>query len=136
MKFSDKLKPNFFDLIPMVVIAGLALLTVFSFQRNLQNSENITVSILLDGETVQQISLSEAKENETLTLSHNGVTLTLALNPNGTPSVQVTASDCPNGDCIRTGTISRSGESIVCLPARTVITLSGGEASGVDAVIG
>ena len=48
------------------------------------------------------------------------------------------SSDCPTQDCVHTGTISRSGQSIVCLPARIVIQLTGGAAdsSGVDIVIG
>ena len=41
-------------------------------------------------------------------------------------------------DCVRTGTISRGGQSIVCLPARIVIQLTGGAADSndVDIVIG
>ena len=136
MKSSDKLKPNLFDLIPAAAVGALALFLAFSFLRGLQQPENATVTVVWDGETVQEISLAEAGENETLTLTHSGVTLTLTLNPDGKTGVQITASDCPNGDCVRTGAITRSGESIVCLPARTVITLQGGASSGVDAVIG
>ncbi len=136
MKSFDKLKPNFFDLIPAAAIVVLALLAVLCFRSGLQHSENITVAIMADGETVQKITLSQAEENETRTFSHNGITLTLCLNPNGETGVQVISSDCPTGDCIRTGTVTHSGESIVCLPARTVISLQGGDASGVDAVIG
>ena len=60
----------------------------------------------------------------------------LTCNPGGSTGVAVTASDCPGGDCVRTGAITQSGESIVCLPARVVIQLEGGTDSGVDAVIG
>ena len=136
MKSSDKFKPNLFDLIPAAAVAALALFLALSFWRGLQQSENSVITVTFDGETVQEFALSEAGENESLTLSYNGVTLTLTLNPDGKTGAEVTSSDCPNGDCIRTGQITRSGESIVCLPARTVITLQGGEAGGVDAVIG
>ena len=51
-------------------------------------------------------------------------------------NVSVERSDCPTQDCVHTGHISRSGQSIVCLPARVVIQLEGGTDSGVDAVIG
>ncbi|MBR4869263.1 MAG: NusG domain II-containing protein, partial [Oscillospiraceae bacterium] len=134
MRSLDKLKPNLFDLIPAAAVAALALLVALAFWRGLQRPENGIITVTFDGEIVQEISLSNAKENETLTLSNNGVTLTLALNPGGTAGAQVTSSDCPNGDCLRTGIITHSGESIVCLPARTVITLQGGAESGVDAV--
>ena len=42
------------------------------------------------------------------------------------------------GDCLHTGAVSRSGQSIVCLPARVIVQLVGGSEAdpGVDAVIG
>ena len=51
---------------------------------------------------------------------------------------RVSSSDCPTQDCVRTGTISRGGQSIVCLPARIIIQLTGGAADSndVDIVIG
>ncbi|MBR0093559.1 MAG: NusG domain II-containing protein [Lachnospiraceae bacterium] len=43
-------------------------------------------------------------------------------------------ADCPDHTCIRAGHILRSGESIICLPHRIVVTIEKGEASGVDAI--
>ena len=63
----------------------------------------------------------------------SGYTLHVVLTAEG---VWVERSDCPTQDCVHTGHISRSGQSIVCLPARVVIRLEGGTDSGVDAVIG
>ena len=48
----------------------------------------------------------------------------------------MTASDCPTQDCVHTGAITRSGQSIVCLPGRIVIQLEGGGDGGPDLVIG
>ena len=50
-------------------------------------------------------------------------------------SVRVSESDCPGQDCVRTGSISRAGQSIVCLPAQVVISLESA-ASEVDVVLG
>ena len=65
----------------------------------------------------------------------NGYTLHIHLTET---EVWVESSDCPTQDCVRTGHISRGGQSIVCLPARVIVALEGGPAaeSGVDAVIG
>ena len=44
--------------------------------------------------------------------------------------VTVSASSCKNQVCVRHGSISKSGESIVCLPNRLIVTIedkSGGE---------
>ncbi|MDD3244152.1 MAG: NusG domain II-containing protein [Eubacteriales bacterium] len=40
---------------------------------------------------------------------------------------RVCASDCPDQVCVRTGWISRPGQTAVCLPNRLVVRVSGGE---------
>ena len=45
-------------------------------------------------------------------------------------------SDCPGGDCVRTGTITRAGQSIVCLPEQVVVQLTGASADGPDVILG
>ena len=45
-------------------------------------------------------------------------------------------SDCPTQDCVHTGAVHDAGRSIVCLPARLTVRLTGGESGGVDAVVG
>ena len=84
------------------------------------------------------------------TYENNGYTLEVALSidyehpassalpSSGESGLRVARSDCPTQDCVHTGTISRSGQSIVCLPARVIIRLEGGAADpgNVDAVTG
>ncbi|MCR5654892.1 MAG: NusG domain II-containing protein [Lachnospiraceae bacterium] len=46
-------------------------------------------------------------------------------------SVSVTEANCSNHICVKTGNISKSGETICCLPHRLIITLTGnGEVDG------
>lgn len=45
---------------------------------------------------------------------------------NGT--ITMNSADCGDKTCIRTGTISKAGESIVCLPHRLVLTITSGDA--------
>jgi hypothetical protein len=47
--------------------------------------------------------------------------------------VRMIDSACPDKLCVRSGWISRQGESIVCLPNRVVIEITGGE-GGPDVV--
>ena len=49
--------------------------------------------------------------------------------------VRVSHSDCPGGDCVRSGEISEAGRSIFCLPNGVEVRLSGGEPE-VDAIAG
>ena len=47
----------------------------------------------------------------------------------------VTYSDCPDKVCVRSGRISHSGESIVCIPGHLVVTVSGTDESS-DGTVG
>ena len=49
-------------------------------------------------------------------------------------TVSLRETSCPGHDCERDGAIDQSGESIVCLPNRLLLTLTGGGEPGVDAV--
>ena len=49
--------------------------------------------------------------------------------------VRMIEADCPNHDCIGMGAISRTNQSIVCLPNKVSVTIEGGEAD-VDIVTG
>jgi len=51
--------------------------------------------------------------------------------------VCVAQSDCPGADCVHSGSISDVGRSIVCLPNRVEIRISGAASNdGVDIVVG
>ena len=41
-------------------------------------------------------------------------------------------ADCPDLSCVKTGKISKEGQSIICLPHRVIVTVEGGEADDVD----
>lgn len=47
--------------------------------------------------------------------------------------VRMCSADCPDQTCVRTGRITRSGQSIVCLPRRIVVTVTGGKSNDYDA---
>ncbi len=46
----------------------------------------------------------------------------------------ITAADCPDRICVRTGEISRQGESITCLPHKLTVTIEKASDDGFDAV--
>ncbi len=48
--------------------------------------------------------------------------------------VAVSMADCPDKVCVRHRAISRTGESILCLPHKVAVTIIGGEAT-VDAEV-
>ena len=47
----------------------------------------------------------------------------------------VTDASCPDHLCVRQGRASKSGETIVCLPNKFVVTIIGGEDGEIDMVL-
>jgi hypothetical protein len=45
------------------------------------------------------------------------------------------SSDCHNQVCVEHAPISHSGESIICLPHKLVVTIKGGKEAEVDAIV-
>ena len=127
MKRSPKLKPTKWD---ALVVLAVLLLTLGLGARPYfaaKSAGELTVSVAIDGETVEEIVTYEGGTYES-----RGYTLTVAVE-NG--AVRVSESDCPNQDCVHSGAISRAGQSIVCLPARVAVTLEGA-ASDYDLIAG
>jgi hypothetical protein len=46
----------------------------------------------------------------------------------------MTAADCPDKLCVKQRSIAKEGETIVCLPHRVVVKISGGERPVIDGV--
>lgn len=140
MKRFPKLRPCGWDGLIVLAVALLALFCGATVWGGQEEAQELTVVISVDGEEVERCGLDEFSDAEH-SYTNNGYTLRVALAAELLPDrhgVQVTASDCPTQDCVHTGTITRGGQSIVCLPARVVIELEGssGSGDGPDLVIG
>ena len=114
-----------------MVLAVLALAGLLAARPFLaaKTAGELTVSISVDGETVERCALSTYEGG---TYKSRGYTLTVEA---ADGAVYVASSDCPNQDCVHSGAISRAGQSIVCLPARVAVTLEGA-ASDYDLIAG
>lgn len=86
------------------------------------------VRVTLDG----QSTFYSLDANREFTVSSDNGFNTLRIE-NGT--VRVVATDCAELQCIRRGSISLAGESIVCLPHRLVIDIQRVKTSSLDAVV-
>lgn len=132
MKRSPEVRPKPADsLVALVVLALAAALALSAWGGG--RSGGLTAVISVNGQVTETVNLSRLSGPEVRELNANGYTLHLRLSPDG---AEVTDSTCPNQVCVHTGHISRAGQSIVCLPARISVTLSGGAEDGVDAVLG
>ena len=113
-----------------ILIVGLLLLAaVISAFFMLFRDVGVTCTIRY-AETVQTVSLSE---NRVIPVQSNGHSLTVVIE-NG--AVSVTESDCPDGVCVNSGTISRTGQAIVCVPAGVTVRIDGNRRDHADIIAG
>ena len=133
MKRSPELKPNLWDILVVLAVVALAAASALTVWPG-RDSGNLTAVVTADGEELDRFAPADLAAGPR-TYTHNGYTLTVTAEDGG---LRVSEADCPTQDCVHTGAISRSGQSIVCLPARIIIQLTGGQADpgGVDVVIG
>lgn len=87
------------------------------------------VIVLRDGKEIGRYSLSE---NDIITIWGDDESYNLILVNDG--AAKVTDADCPDKLCVRQRSISKNGESIICLPHKLVITIDSPEESDLDAV--
>ena len=130
MSTSPKLRPGIWDALVALTVAVLAVACAWTVWGGQDESGALTAVVSVDGVETERLALEEAER----TIQAGGYTLRLRLTET---EVWVESSDCPTQDCVHTGHISRSGQSIVCLPARVIVRLEGRETvdTGVDAVI-
>ena len=140
MRRSPKLRPTLWDGLVVLLTLALAIGSAFIVWGGQEDTGELTVVVSVDGVEVERCPLTEFPDAE-VAYSGNGYTLKVVLAEDLYPDelgVTVTQSDCPTQDCVHTGIITRSGQSIVCLPARIIIALEGTPESGdgPDLVIG
>lgn len=120
-----ELKFNRFDALAALIVALLAVASALWFYLPRQQSGDLTVVISVSGAEQSRTPLADFTE---ATVTSRGYTLHITAENGG---VAVTDSNCPTQDCVHTGRITRTGQSIVCLPAQVVVHLEG--ASSPDA---
>ena len=128
---SPKLRPTAWDSLIVLAVIVLAIGTAIVFYGGLGGGDHITVTITHRGETVEKVMLEALNEEKTVTIDGT-YQLTVVLTRDG---VWVSESNCPTQDCLHTGTVSRAGQSIVCLPEQVVIRLDG-KSDGPDIILG
>ena len=133
MKSFPELRPRWPDAVVAAAVAVLAVACAWFLWRGTGTGGELEAVVSVDGTAEFTTSLAGLSRIER-TVSANGYTLKIVLTDT---EVWVEESDCPTQDCVHTGHISRSGQSIVCLPARVTVRLVGGTGEAdVDAVIG
>lgn len=123
-------RPADFVLIGLVLCAAAG----FFWWSFVQPSQELTAVIRQDGEIMERIPLSSVKESGREILPDCEPAVCILVEPDG---VSFETAGCPDQLCVRTGKLTRAGQSAVCLPARVSVTLEGGgNSAALDAITG
>ena len=122
-----KLKFQRGDLLAVGLVVLLAAAVALAFLPHNRTPENAQVQILQDGRLLRELPLAQDSTVEIEAPYRCTVEIRGG-------QVAVTASSCPGEDCVHSGAIRRPGRSIVCLPNRLEVRISG--TSDVDFVVG
>lgn len=89
---------------------------------------SLTVTVCKDGKEVYNARLDEIGEPTEIDVGGCIVSVT-------SDGVCVKEADCPDRLCVGQGRITKAGQSVICLPNRVSVYLTG-EKAEVDAVVG
>lgn len=115
----------------VIVILGilLAAFLLWLFPSLLNKDVPAVVKVVQNG---QEIGVYPLSEERTVALPYEDEGYNLLFISDDKASIS--DADCPDGLCIRARSISRNGESIICLPHKLVIQIESKEESELDAV--
>ena len=112
----------------LVLVSALLLSFLCSLAAPLFRGNAGTVRIDADG----VVSVFPLGTDADYTVTSRGYTLIVSVCGGG---VSVSSADCPDRLCEKTGVIRCAGQSVVCLPARVIVTVEGG-VSDADVTVG
>ena len=113
-------------LILAVLIAAGGLWLYISFGR----ASGAEICVSVDGEEVLRLPLSE---DSRVTIGE-GEKYNILVVEGGEAWIE--DASCPDHVCVKSGRVSLDGQTIVCLPNKTVVTVVGGEENELDGVAG
>lgn len=117
MALEKKKKKN--DLILLGSLLVIALM-YFIGSRALTGNEASEAIIEVNGITVGTYDLSDSVDEMMIATGTNGGSVHITIKDGG---ITVTKSSCPDKICVKQGTVRQSGQTIVCLPNKLIVTV-------------
>lgn len=117
-------------LLAALVLVGLGLTAFVLLSRMNSASDGLTVTVRQDNEVVATLPLDE--DTTYAVQGEDGSTTNLVVIEDGT--VHMEEADCPDQLCVKQGKIRYAGDSLICLPNRVVVEISGEDEQALDAV--
>ena len=102
----------------LVLVLLVVILIGFLVVRFQRQKDAFIVDVSVDGTTVATYRLND--EVDTWIDGYQGGKNHLVIHDG---CARIEEADCPDKLCVKQGTVSQSGESLVCLPNRVVVTI-------------
>lgn len=119
----SRMKRGDFVVIGCVLLLAAALAFFLAVQAA---GDRLYAEIWQDGTLIERVALTDAADRTIEVDGHNTIVLS-------GQTARMQWADCRDQVCVRTGTLSRAGQTAVCLPHRVVLRLIG-EKTEVDAI--
>jgi len=116
----------------LIILMLAAALLWFGKDYLWPDSANKLAVITVDGEVYATLPLSAGNEHSEIPVKLPGNNYVHIINEKD--QIWVEDSSCPDKVCVKTGKISKTGQSVVCLPNKTMVHIEGPEKSDVDDV--
>ena len=106
------------DLFAILLVVFIALGTIIAFMPAGAEDETPAVQIYQNGRLLLELSL----DGDTVLDIEGDYKNTVSVSGG---KVRISEADCPGEDCVHSGAISSPGRSIVCLPNRVEVRITG-----------
>lgn len=104
------------------LIILLCLIGVVSFAPRLFDSGDLIATVSRRGEILYTIDLDKVEKSYTITVDDRSPNVKIIVKHG---EIGFAKADCPDKICVKTGMLSKPGQSAACLPAKIIIKLSG-----------
>lgn len=113
-----------------VLIIALTIWGGLKLTASFQQGDNLMLIVKSEGVVVQTLEVDATTSASYQVTNQYGYNLIWVRDG----IVSIHEADCKNQLCVNYGGISKSGQSLVCLPHRVIVELKGAKALEVDAV--
>ncbi len=111
-------KADIFLLVGLLILCAAILLPSYFAASS---KKDLTAVVMQNGEEVKEIALSDITEAYTFTLNTDP-SVTIAVEPG---CIYYASADCPDKVCVKTGKLTKAGDTAACLPSKTLIVIRG-----------
>ncbi|MEG2353051.1 MAG: NusG domain II-containing protein [Clostridium sp.] len=120
-------KWDFIIIVLVLIISAIGFIFISKMQSK-DYSEKF-VEITLDGKLLKTIDITDKNYSSKFSISNESYVNEFIIE-NGT--IRIISANCSDEVCVKSGSIGKVGETIVCLPHRLIVEVRGIEESGLD----